>query len=90
MDVLGGLDQPETIFIFFVGIFIVQSFVEHKFKDSGHKLIKSQKEYELFYIMINYMLTYLALCNVRRSKFWLNWFSIVLGMVGPCVMKLKN
>lgn len=87
---MGGLDQPETFFIFLLFIFMVESFMECKFLEGGKRLIKSQQEYELFYIIINYMLSYMALCNVRKNRFWLNWFSMVLGMVGPCILKLKN
>ncbi len=90
VDVLGGLDQPETFFVFILCVFLVEAFMERKFEEEGIQLVKCQKEYELFYIMVNYMLSYMALCNVRKNRFWLNWFSMVLGMVGPCVLKLKR
>jgi hypothetical protein len=90
VDVLGGLDQPETFFVFILCVFLVEAFMERTFEEGGIRLAKSQQEYELFYIMVNYMLSYMALCNVRKNRFWLNWFSMVLGMVGPCVLKLKR
>ncbi len=46
--------------------------------------------YEFFFMFINYMTTYLSLVHVRRNRFWLNWFSLVIGCVGPCLVKLHK
>lgn len=54
------------------------------------KLIELRYRYEFFYLFNNYITAYLGLVFVRRNRFWLNWSALVIGCVGPCVMKMAR
>lgn len=41
-------------------------------------------------MMINFMATYLCLVHMRRNRFWLYRFAEILGLIGPCVIKLQE
>jgi hypothetical protein len=84
VDILGGHDQLDTFFVCILIIFFVQSYIQKRLL-INKQLIEVKYEFELFYMMTNFMIAYLGLSHIRRNRFWVNWFSLVIGMVGPCL-----
>lgn len=40
--------------------------------------------------MISYLTTYLVLVHIRKNRYMLNWYSLLIGLVGPCLYKLRE
>lgn len=39
---------------------------------------------------VNYFVAYLGLLHIRKNRFMLNYYSFVLGLIGPCIIKLDR
>lgn len=94
VDLLGGRDQPVAILFCVLVTFMIQAYIEEQLKvmkqQNSLNYSSANSVYELFFMLINYLSGFLCLVHVWRNRFWLNWFAQVLGMVGPCVFKLKQ
>ena len=53
-------------------------------------LIRIRNQYEFFFLFFNYITAYLTLVYVRRNRFWLNWSALVIGCIGPSLLKMAR
>ena len=84
VDYFGQRDRPLETFLSVTVIFILQNFIENRVKnDHGNQLC-----YDVAYPFISFRTTFTAFSLLRNNKNRLTFYSIMIGLAGPCLMRL--
>ncbi len=84
VDFFGYRDDPGTILLILIMVYLMQTYIEKKAQRDG--TLKTCND--LSYIFINFFTTYLCFCLTRRYKVILFYCSIIVGVLGPCLLRL--
>lgn len=84
VDYFGQRDRPFETFVSVTVIFILQNFIEERVQNDDFNRLC----YDVSYPFISFRTTFVALSLMRQNKNRLTFYSIMIGLLGPCLMKL--
>lgn len=84
VDYFGERDRPLETFISVTVIFILQNFIENRVSNDHC----NQLCYDVTYPFISFRTTFTAFSLMRNNKNRLTFYSIIIGLLGPCLMRL--
>lgn len=82
----GFRDDAQTIIIYLAAIYYIQ-------KDIEKKVVKNRvlkTIYDLSYLYINFWTAYMTFCLTRKFKVILCYCSIIIALLGPCMLRLHE
>lgn len=84
VDYFGQRDRPFETFVSVTVIFFLQNFIEERVQNDDFNRLC----YDVSYPFISFRTTFVALSLMRQNKNRLTFYSIMIGLLGPCLMKL--